>query len=88
MRFKKKKKSNHAWICSLGLLVFELSELEAVVHISLGSGDSKEHTLFPSSMKVEGFLIYIYTASGSRPIEKIPSMTRFGIKCVIPSQFF
>lgn len=53
-------KSNHAWICSLGLPVFELSELESIFHISLESGGSKEDMLFSSSMKVVGFLKYIF----------------------------
>lgn len=64
------KKSSHMCICSLGLLVFELSELEAIFHIFWGSGDSKEQTLFSFPVKVEEFLISLNAASGRRLIEK------------------
>lgn len=80
------KKSNRACICSLVLLVFELSELEAIFHIFQGSGDSKEHTFFSSESR--WILISLNAASRRRPIEKTPKITWFGIKFVIALQFF
>lgn len=81
-------KSSHACICSLGLLAFEFSVLEAIFHIFQGSGDRKEHTLFSFPVKVEGVLISLNAASRRRPIEKLPKIAWFGIKFVIASQLF